>query len=89
MNILLCFLFNRETTADSSKLSNSTLDQQSSLSSIEEKPLATRCTIPTSSNDNNNNNNNKFPIKKRHSTEASSTSIKSTSLKKPIATKPK
>jgi hypothetical protein len=73
----------KETIADNSKSSNPTLDQQSSLSSVEEKPLASRCSISTS-------NENKSPIKQRQSTDTSSTNIKTiTIIKKPTITKPK
>jgi hypothetical protein len=78
---LFIFLFNRGTTGNSSKSSNPTLDQQSSLSSIEEKSLASRCSI--SSNDN------KSPIKQRQSTDILSTNIKTITIKKPTITKPK
>jgi hypothetical protein len=75
-------LFIRETTADNSKSSNPTLDQQSSLSSIEEKSLASRCSISSS-------NDNKSPIKERQSTDSLSTNIKTITIKKPTITKPK
>lgn len=85
MRILIFFflLFNRETTSDSSKSSNLNLDQQSSLSSVEEKPLASRCSMSSS------NDNNKSPIKQRQSTETLSTNIKTISIKKPLITKTK
>ena len=64
--------------ADNSKSSNTpTLDQQSSLSSIEEKSLASRCSISST-------NETKSPIKQRQSTD-----IKTNIIKKPTITKPK
>ncbi|CAF2527129.1 unnamed protein product [Rotaria sp. Silwood2] len=76
----------KEKTADSSKSSNLNHDHQSSSKTNEEKVFTSQC--PTSSsNDNNNNNNNKSSIKQRHSTDTLSTSIKLSSIKKPITTK--
>lgn len=71
-------------TPDTSKSSNSNPDPQSSLSSVEEKSLASRCTISSS-----NDNNTKLPIKQRHSTDASPSNTKSTLLKKPTTPKSK
>jgi hypothetical protein len=69
--------------ADNSKLSNTPiLDQQSSLSSIEEKPLASRCSITST-------NETKSPIKQRQSTDTLTTNIKTNTIKKPTITKPK
>ena len=77
------YLFNRKTTTDSSNISNESLDHQSSLSSIEEKPLATRCITSSS----NTPMNNKASIKERYSTDPLSTNVKLTSLKKSMNTK--
>ncbi|CAF3704242.1 unnamed protein product, partial [Adineta steineri] len=77
-----------ETTPDSSKVSKPSVNQQSSLSVVEEKPLASRCTLP-STNDNDNNNNNKPLIKQRHSTDTASTNSKLIPVKKPSITKTK
>ncbi|UJR35760.1 hypothetical protein I4U23_028508 [Adineta vaga] len=77
----------KETKPDNSKSSKTNVDSQSSLNSIEEKSLASRCTISSSSS--NNNNTNKSPIKQRLSTDGSLSTTKSTSLKKPSLTKTK
>ncbi|CAF1611709.1 unnamed protein product [Adineta ricciae] len=74
----------KETASVGTKSSKSNCDQQSSLNSIEEKPLASRCTISSSSD-----TNSKSSIKQRPSTDGSSSPTKSNPIKKPSLTKAK